>query len=96
VTEDRVGKLIDVLADEIAARYQTVLQTEDRLVGLELTVVKVLEKRLAPLLRAGQASNEIVESTLAHVSHGGPTRVDAEKVTEAYRAALAALEGRDA
>ena len=56
---------------------------------------KKVAAKLAPLfaaLEAGQAMHDLVESTVAHVSHGGPTREDAEKCLETYRAALAHLQ----
>lgn len=40
------------------------------------------------LVEALKAAHDIIESTLAHVSHGGPTRADAEKVLLQTAAAL--------
>jgi len=56
-------------------------------------ILTVLKRRLLPLLLAGQASEDLVESIFSHVSHGGPTRADAEKQIMAYRAALQAAKG---
>ena len=43
-------------------------------------------EQLYEVLREGK---ELVENTIAHVSHGGPTRADAEAWLEKAKAALA-------
>lgn len=44
------------------------------------------------LLAALRAGRDLIESAFAHVSHGGPTRADAEKVLVIVRKAIAKAE----
>lgn len=46
------------------------------------------------LLKACKAANELIAMAYSHISHGGPTRADAEHCLRILEAAIAKAEGR--
>ena len=85
-------KMLETLRLNFRKRFRSSFQSEGLTVlGATIFDHVITDSGLLALIEAGQAMANVVGSSISHVSHGGPTRDEAEKVRRAWDAAWEAM-----